>query len=133
MSNGDFLASFTPEQVRAAEPIGTPVYWDAARILFGDSGSLQGTPNRLMVIDRGTTSGLRTGQRFTLFRPSAKGAMVPSVIGDAVIVSVRAESSTIRVLSATDAIAEGDWAAPQRYVPPAASLVSSDSTDTSPR
>ena len=133
MGTGDFLASFTPEQVRAPEPIGTPVYWDASRILFGDSGQGQGTPNRLMVIDRGATSGLRTGQRFTLFRPSEPGAMVPTVIGDAVLISVRAESSTIRVLSATDAVAAGDWAAPQRYVPPAPSLAATGAADALPR
>ena len=38
------------------------------------------------------------------------------VVGDAVVVSVREDSATIRVEHATDVIEFGDWAAPQRVV-----------------
>jgi hypothetical protein len=114
---GDYLASFNPEPVRIPDPIGIPAYWDASRILFADIGQLLGTIRRLMVIDRGATSGIRAGQRLTIFRPDDRGVAVPSVVGDAVVVAVRAESATIRILSALDVIAFGDQAAPQRYSP----------------
>jgi hypothetical protein len=112
---GDWLAVFEPEPVRAPEPAGTPAYDNAARILFADIGQLVGAPRRLMVIDRGVDHGMRAGQRLTLFRRSRFGAGKPSVVGDAVVVSVRFDSATIRVEHASDVIAFGDFAAPGRY------------------
>ena len=70
---GDRLASFNPEPLRPPAPVGTPDYRDAARILFPDIGQLLGAPRRLMVIDRGTSSGVRVGQRVTLFRRRQSG------------------------------------------------------------
>src|SRR5262249_30771154 len=40
LRTGDFLASFTPEPVRPAEPRGIANYDDAARILFADEGQI---------------------------------------------------------------------------------------------
>jgi hypothetical protein len=117
MMRGDFLASFKPEPIRTPDPVGIPAYGDAARILFGDAGQMLGVPGRLMVIDQGSERGIRAGQRLTLFRRRAHGAATPSVVGDAVIVAVRTDSATIRVERVIDAIAFGDWAAPQRQSP----------------
>jgi hypothetical protein len=110
---GDLLASFTPEFVIPAEPAGAPLYDAAARILFADADQMLGAPRRLLVIDRGSGQGLEAGHRLTLFRRSDDTAR-PSVVGEAIIISVRPNSATIRVLSASDAIEFGDWAAPQR-------------------
>lgn len=107
---GDFLATFSPEPIRAAEPFGTPNYDNAARILFADEGQMMAAPRRMMVIDRGTANGLRVGQRLTLFR--RRGAR-PDVVGDAVIVAIRVDSATIRIERINDTIASGDMAAPQ--------------------
>jgi hypothetical protein len=113
LMRGDALAAFNPEPIRAPEPLGTPAYDNAARVLFGDLGQELGVPRRLMVIDRGRDNGVQAGQRLTLFRRQRSGA--PSVVGDAVVVAVRLDSATIRVVRAVDAITSGDWAAPQRY------------------
>ncbi len=113
LMQGDLLMSFRPEYVIAADPAGTPVYEEAAKILFADDGQLLGAPRRLLVIDRGQDQGVQAGQRMTLFRRKAAEAR-PSVIGEAVVMSVRTYSSTIRVLRASDAIEFGDFAAPQR-------------------
>ena len=113
MMRGDELAAFAAEPVRAAEPVGTPAFDHAARILFADAGQLIGAPRRLMVIDRGRDGGVHAGQRLTLFRRSRLGGGTPTSVGDAVVVAVRADSATIRVERATDAIAFGDFAAPQ--------------------
>jgi hypothetical protein len=112
MRTGDFLASFKPEPVRDPDPIGAPAYYDAARILFADEGQSLGVPLRMMVIDRGAAHGVRVGQRFTLFRQPA-GADRRTQAGQAVVVSVRKDSATIRIERVTDAVAAGDWAAPQ--------------------
>jgi len=91
----------------------TPASEDAARILFADDGRLLGAPQRLMVIDRGSEQGMQNGQRLTLSRRGRDGRD-PSIVGEAVVVAVRSNSSTIRVESATDAIEAGDEATPRR-------------------
>jgi hypothetical protein len=112
---GDRLASFNPEPLRAPLPVATPDYRNAARILFPDTGQLVGAPRRLMVIDRGTASGVRAGQRVTLFRRRLSGGGARSLVGDGVVVAVRIDSATIRVEHVTDAIFSGDLAALQRH------------------
>ena len=108
---GDVLAAFEPERVRKPEPAGSPDYEAAARVLFSDAGSLLGAPRRLMVIDQGREQGLEAGQRLTLFRRMNSR---PFILGEAIIVTVKSDSATIRVENATDAIWYGDYAAPQR-------------------
>jgi len=114
LRKGDFLAAFNPEPVRIPDPAGIPLFDDAARILFADDGQMLGAPRRLMVIDQGSDAGIRVGQRLTLFRRPRRSAATPAVVGEAVVVAIRADSATIRVERATDAIAFGEWAAPQR-------------------
>jgi hypothetical protein len=110
---GDWLAPFEPQPIRAPEPAGRPAFDRAAKIFLTDTGQLIGAPSRLMVIDQGSDNGVRIGQRLTLFRPARRGARRPAVIGDAVVVSVRFDSATIRVQHAIDVIDLGDSAAPQ--------------------
>jgi hypothetical protein len=137
MMKGDFLAAFKPEPLRTPDAAGMPVYEDAAEILFADAGQLMGVPRRLMVIDKGIDAGFHVSQRLTVFRQQGpapagpgpgnrvrtgvrrRGDGQPSVIGDAVVVAIRADSATIRIEGATDAIASGDWAAPQQSSPAA--------------
>jgi hypothetical protein len=114
---GDFLAAFRPESVRPPEPRGVPDYDGAARILFADDAQTLGTPQKLMVIDRGSSQGIRVGQRCTLFR--RQGAGKPEVTGEAVVVAVRLDSATIRIEHVTETISTGDLAAPQSPSPAA--------------
>jgi len=116
---GDRLAAFTPEPLRAPEPAGEPAFDEAAQILFADAGQLLGAPRRFMVIDRGADQAIHPGQRLTLFRRESRGERKPIVVGDAVVVAVRSDSATIRVERVNDAIAFGDFAAPQRSAAPA--------------
>jgi hypothetical protein len=115
LRKGDFVASFEPDPIREPVPPGTPDFDQAARILFADEGQALGAPRRLMVIARGSTQGSVVGERLTLFR-QGPGAPRRVVIGNAVVMAVRLDSSTIRIDHVTDAIAAGDWAAP--HVPP---------------
>jgi carboxypeptidase family protein len=114
LRKGDFLAPFKPEPARSPDPAGIPAFDDAARILFADAGQMLGAPRRLMVIDRGSDQGIHVGQRVTLFRRRRHDAAKPSIVGDAVVVAIRSDSATIRVVGASDVISSGDWAAPQR-------------------
>jgi hypothetical protein len=65
----------------------------------------------LMVIDRGSEHGIRIGQRLTLFR--RRGARSPEIVGDAIVVSIRIDSATIRIERVNDVISSGDLAARQ--------------------
>ena len=111
LRTGDFLASFSPEPIRPAEPRGIPDYDGAARILFADESQILGAPRRLMVIDRGSALGIRVGQRLTLFR--RRGGRSPNIVGDAIVVAIRIDSATIRIERVNDTISSGDLAAPQ--------------------
>jgi hypothetical protein len=116
MMSGDYLVRFDAEPPIPPDPIGAPEFDTAARILFADAGQSLGATNRMLVIDRGARDGVRPGQRFTLFRRSRFGHTKPVVVGQAVVVTARRESATIRVEQATDVVffgADGDWAAPQ--------------------
>jgi hypothetical protein len=87
--------------------------FDAAiRILFADDGQMMGSPGRYLVLDAGREQHVQLGQRLTLFRRE-KSTDRPIVLGEAVVVGVRADSATVRVERASDAIMFGDWAAPQ--------------------
>lgn len=115
MMRGDYLARFEPEPPRQPEPAGRPAFDRAAKILFADAGQPLGVTGRMMVLDRGSREDVKPGQRLTLFRRSRFGGGKPFVVGAAIVVAVRANSSTIRVEQATDVIFfgdGGDWAAP---------------------
>jgi len=115
LRTGDSLATARPEPVRTPEPHGIPNYDGAARILFADEGQILAAPRRLMVIDRGSQQGIRVGQRVTLFR--RRGASGREIVGEAVVVAMRIDSSTIRVDRVNDTISSGDMAAPQTPAP----------------
>jgi hypothetical protein len=115
---GDTLAAFKPEPAVAAEPAGVPAFDDASRILFADEGQLVGVARRLMVMDRGQAQGVHAGQRLTIFRRAKNAPEYPVVLGDAVVVAVRSDSSTIRIEHASDAITFDDLVAPHRYAAP---------------
>jgi hypothetical protein len=67
----------------------------------------------MMVIDGGSNAGTRLGQRLTLFRKAGHRKRIAQ-LGEAIVVAVEAESATIRIESAFDAIEVGDAAALHR-------------------
>jgi hypothetical protein len=113
---GDWLEAFTPEPFRLPTADGVPDFDRPARVLFGDEGKMLGAPGRLMVIDQGQNAGLEPGQRVTLFRRTRFGRGAVSRIGEAVIVTVRADWSRIRIDSVHDVVFAGDQVAPHRSV-----------------
>lgn len=91
---------------------GKPRYDERGTITLGEHGRTAGSEGQMMVIDRGVMQGVQRGQRLTIFRPRSDGS--PMTLGDAVIVSVRADSATILIGRTSDAIAVGDLIAPHR-------------------
>jgi hypothetical protein len=109
---GDTLEPYVPQPAFFAIADGTPRYDEPAKITLGEHGRSAGSEGQMMVIDRGVMQGVQRGQRLTIFRPGIEG--MPMTIGDAVIVSVRADSATILIGRTTDAISVGDLVAPHR-------------------
>jgi hypothetical protein len=67
-----------------------------------------------MVIDRGSAHGTERGQRVTIFRRPQGDRGPVSPVADAVVIAVRADSSTIRIERASDAVLIGDLVAMHR-------------------
>ena len=110
---GDSVEPFDPQPELSALPPGTPQFDTPAHIVLGDDGAGVGAERQMMVIDRGIMQGVQRGQRLTIFRRSKPDRPVVT-IGDGIIVSVRADSATIRIERATDAVSIGDMVALHR-------------------
>jgi hypothetical protein len=110
---GDVLEPYVAQPAFFAVADGPPRYDEPGKILLGDHGRNAGTEGQMMVIDRGVMQGVQRGQRLTIFRPSGIEGR-PNLIGDAVVVAVRADSATIMIGRTVDVIAVGDLVAPHR-------------------
>ena len=107
-----------------------PQYENMGHIVTGIEGLHTAGAGNYMTIDRGTESGVVVGQRYIIFRDkrslrvetsgrsAAFGALVKQTplveIGEALVVSVRQNDSTVRILVAKTAITSGDLIAPVR-------------------
>ena len=111
---GDTVEPLVAQPVFVAIPAGTPQFEEPARILTGEHGQSASADGQMMVIDRGIMQGVERGQRVTIFRRSAAAEGVPVTIGDGVIIAVRADSATMRIDHATDAVMVGDLIALHR-------------------
>jgi Carboxypeptidase regulatory-like domain len=110
---GDSVEPFDPQPLLSALSPGTPQFDQPAHIVLGENGAIVAAERQMMVIDRGIMQGVQRGQRLTIFRRS-KGDRPVVTIGDGIIVSVRADSATIRIERATDAVTVGDMVALHR-------------------
>lgn len=108
---GDAVEPFDALPVMTVRGPGTPQYDSPARVVLGEHGQTLGAERQLMVIDRGAAQGAERGQRLTIFRRALgdRGPVRP--IADAVIVTVRADSATIRIERTSDAVTVGDFVA----------------------
>lgn len=111
---GDTVEPYIPQPAFFAVSAGTPRFDAPGRITTGESGRTAGSAGQMMVIDRGIMQGVERGQRLTIFRRPQDDAGRPLTIGDAVVVALRADSATIRIERATDAIEVGDRVALHR-------------------
>jgi len=111
---GDTVEPYIPQPAFFAVSSGTPQFDEPGRITTGDSGQTAASEGQMMVIDRGIMQGIQRGQRLTIFRRAHGGGGTPLTIGDGVVIALRADSATIRIERATDAIHVGDLVALHR-------------------
>jgi hypothetical protein len=113
ISAGDAIERYVPQPAFFAVSPGTPRFDEPARITIGEHGQQAATAGQMMVIDRGIMQGVQRGQQLTMFRADSRAGL-PNIIGDGVIVAVRADSATIRIERASDAVLVGDLVAIHR-------------------
>jgi len=127
----DYLEPFVAPTIAAnAVPGTTPQYDNMGHIMPGVETMSTGAQGYIMTIDRGSNAGVAVGQRFLVFRDKRSqrvetthrssvfaevGGNQPLVeIGQVLVVTVRADDSTVRILASKDAITVGDLIAPIR-------------------
>ena len=127
----DFLEPFVAPMI-AARPLpgSMPAYENMGQIATGVEGLHTAAPGNVMTIDRGSNTGVVMGQRYVVFRDKRKEHLdvtgrskpftaftgnAPLVqIGEVLVIAVRAEDATVRVVASRDAITKGDLIAPIR-------------------
>lgn len=110
---GDTVEPYIAQPAFFSVADGAPRFDEPARITTGEHGQTAAARGHLMVIDQGIMQGVQRGQRLTIFRrPQADG--VPVTVGDGVIIAVRADSATLRIERAVDAVMVGDMVALHR-------------------
>jgi hypothetical protein len=114
ISAGDAIERYVPQPAFFAVSSGTPRFDEPARITIGEHGQQLAAAGQMMVIDRGIMQSVQRGQQLTIFRRADANSARPTIIGDGVVIAVRADSATIRIERATDAITVGDLVAIHR-------------------
>ena len=114
IAGGDTIERYVPQPAFFAVTPGTPRFDEPARITIGEHGQQLAAAGQMMVIDRGIMQSVQRGQQLTIFRRADPSSTRPIIIGDGVIVAVRADSATIRIERAIDAVMVGDLIAIHR-------------------
>ena len=112
---GDFLEPYTdPIPAEPAGVQGAPDYAHPAKIVLADERRQTGSPGELMRIDRGSDNGMRAGQTVTIYRETLSGAGPVYRVGTGQILSVRPQTSLIRIDTSRDVVNIGDYVAVHR-------------------
>jgi hypothetical protein len=111
---GDTVEPLVAQRAYFAIPAGAPQFDEPARIVTGEHGQTASSGGQMVVIDRGILKGVQRGQRVTIFRRIPGTDVPPVTLGDGLIVAVRADSATVRIERATDAVMVGDMVALHR-------------------
>jgi hypothetical protein len=84
------------------------------RVLVGQDGRRSFANTDYLTVDRGTDHGVTLGTHFVLYRDKRVADNFLFEIGEAVVVNVKPDSSTLQVTKALDAISADDYAAMRR-------------------
>jgi outer membrane protein OmpA-like peptidoglycan-associated protein len=95
-----------PSGAERTNATGTPDFSQTARILNGRDGSEITGDRGFMLADIGADRGVAPGARFALFRAIDR-RILPPPVGEAVVVSVYADKSLLRITEARDFIMTG--------------------------
>jgi hypothetical protein len=111
---GDYLEPFTASTLPAtvAAP-GEPSFDDMGRLLFGNDGRRSFANGDIIIINRGSSHGVTAGARLSVYRDvKAGGPLVP--VGQAVVLTVGADTATVIADRVRDGLSAGDWVGLQK-------------------
>lgn len=114
IETGDYLELFELPKVAPTAKAGEPDFSAPGHFILGDDRRQMGSAGSMMVIDRGSDHGLKAGQRLTIYRETMGGRGPVSNVGQATVLSVSPEHSTVRIDFTRDAVQVGDLVAIQR-------------------
>ena len=108
---GDYLEPYVlPTLPRADGPAGIPQHDQMARILFGIDQTGAFGAGSLFAIDRGSEHGVVEGRQFVVYRDTATGGPLV-IVGEAVAMSVRPDTTTVLLVGAAFEALAGDYLA----------------------
>jgi hypothetical protein len=111
----DYLEPFTvPAAVPTSADHPRPQRDNYGKVLTGQDRRRSFGRGDFFAVDRGSDHGVSVGTQFVLYRDKRIDGNFLYVLGEAVAVDVRPESSTLRVTVSADAIQTGDYAAMRR-------------------
>lgn len=107
----DYLEPFeAPGIPPISDASGKPEKGDYANVLSGQDRRTAFGLNDYLLIDRGSIQGVTLGARFVLYHDQRADGNFLFEIGEGVVVDLKADTSTLRVIRALDAITAGDYA-----------------------
>jgi hypothetical protein len=81
---------------------------DMGQLLFGNDGRRSFANGDIIVINRGSQHGVTAGARLAVFRDvKTGGPLVP--VGQAIVLTVGADTATVIADRVRDSLAAGDW------------------------
>jgi hypothetical protein len=114
---GDYLEPYVAPPAPGTAIGGAPDYEHPGRIVMADEKRQSGFPNLVMLVNRGSDHGIRSGQTFTIFRETLNGLGPIVDIGTGTVLAVRPLTAVVRVDTARDAVFLGDLVAFHRITP----------------
>jgi hypothetical protein len=107
----DYLVPFAlPTVSTPSSATGKPERDNYANVLSGQDRRTAFGQNDYLLIDRGSRHGVTLGARFVLYHDKKAAGEFLFEIGEGVAVDVNADTSTLHVVRAIDAITAGDYA-----------------------
>jgi hypothetical protein len=111
---GDYLEPYVDPVEPPPALQGDPDYEHAGRVVMGDDRHQMGSEGSLMLVNRGSDHEVRAGQTVTIFRDTLGGAGPFFTVGRATVLSVRPQTSLVRIDNSREAVYIGDRVAINR-------------------
>ena len=112
---GDYLEPFALPQVPSPSTDQSRAQRENyGRVLMGQDRRRTFAKGDYFGVDRGSDHGVERGTRFVLYRDKRTKGNFLFELGEAIAVDVKADSATLQVITALDAIHEGDYVAMRR-------------------
>ncbi len=113
VNKGDYLEPFAPPVVPAAAPrdAGELHHHDYGHVTVGLEQKTTFGKGDFFILDRGSAQGVTPGMRFTVYRNKKEAGVFLYELGEAVAMSVQADTATLVVTLARDAFWTGDLVA----------------------